>query len=145
MAISKTELKRLLSGGVVYVEFIKKDGSLRKMWCTRSNSIIMGMGHAFIQFKGPAITARENRLGYVYVFDVQEGDTRLLNPKTVNVESIKKFSSLEEAEIPSIVTRFEKDRVAENGINADDVASIDRVKETMNEDIVDLGSVDDLF
>ena len=145
MGISKTELKRLLSGGVLYVEFVKKDGTLRKMWCTRSNSIIMGMGHSFIQFKGPAITARENRLGYVYVFDVQEGDTRLLNPKTVDVSSIKKFSSLEDAEIPSIVTRFEKERVSENGIAAEDVDGIDRVKETIENDLSSVGSVDDLF
>lgn len=136
MGISKTELKKVLSRGVVYVEFIKKDGTLRKMWCTRNNNIVMRTGHEYIKFSGPALSAQERRLGYVYVYDLQENDTRLLNPKTVDVESVRIFDSIEDANIPDIVRRFDKQAVSvkeTEAVLSDDVEAVSKA-----EDILDL-------
>ena len=149
MGISKTELKKLLARGVVYVEFIKKDGSLRKMWCTRDNQVVMRTGHEYIKFSGPALTAQERRLGYVYVYDLQENDTRLLNPKTVDVESLCKFDSLEDAEIPNIVRRFDKQVAVSSGeraISSDDVESVNKAEDILDSLLDDVGvSIEDEF
>lgn len=109
------QYKRILSHGFMYVEFIKKDGSLRQMWCTRDNKIIQECGHELIQFGQIEIVRRENRFSnQLYVYDIQENDTRILNVSTIIDTSIQLYENLNEVEIPKIVTRFEKkDKVEE--------------------------------
>lgn len=103
------EVKRLLSVGYIYVEFIKKNGELRKMWCTRDNRIIKALGHEIVQFHHWEIRNREKKYPHlVYVFDLQEMDTRILNVKTMREGTLKWYKEIGEVEIPKIKTRFEK-------------------------------------
>lgn len=103
-------LKRELGKGFLYLEFVKKNGDLRKMWCTRDNRIIRLSGHSEIAFNQSDIVSRERRLPHlIYVYDLQEKDTRMVNINTVLWEVIKVYSDLGEVDIPMIETRFEKD------------------------------------
>ena len=92
----------------MYVEFLKRDGSLRKMWCTRDNKIIKECGHEIVQFGSGDLLRRENSMGkYLFVYDIQEDDVRMLNVETINDKSIEMFVNLSEANIPRIKQRFE--------------------------------------
>ena len=100
--------KKLLGTGVIYVEFLKRDGSLRRMWCTRDNKIIKNCGHEIVQFGSGDLLRRENSFGkYLFVYDIQEDDVRMLNVETINDKSILIYNDLNEANIPEIKQRFE--------------------------------------
>lgn len=100
--------KKLLSSGFIYVEFLKRDGSLRRMWCTRDNRIIKECGHEIVQFGSGDLLRRENSLGkYLFVYDIQEDDVRMLNVGTINDKSIEMFTDLSIADIPRIKQRYE--------------------------------------
>lgn len=101
-------IKKKLLNGYLYVEFLKKDNTLRKMWCTRDNKIIQDCGHELIQFNHPSVQGRERKNPHLlFVYDIQENDTRILNVKTLDLESVKEFNILGEVEIPNIIKRFE--------------------------------------
>lgn len=151
---SQLYYKRLLSKGLMYVEFIKKDGTLRKMWCTRDNNIVKASGHELIQFNQVDIIRRENRFkNHVFVYDLQEKDTRILNIQTINEDSIDLFECIEEANIPDILNRFTKKElgiVEEEVIEPEEVVlSESELKESkpLEENLLGISEneIDDIF
>lgn len=109
-------LKSYLQFGLIYVEFTKKDGTLRKMWCTRDNGIVIRTGHDLVQFTHRDAKARE-RNGMLFVYDIQEHDVRMLNSRTVDAATLVHYEDLDDVEIPAIKTRFEIE--AERALNVD--------------------------
>jgi hypothetical protein len=123
-------IKKKLLYGFIYVEFVKKDGTLRKMWCTRDNKVIQSCGHDIIQFNHSEVKNRERKNPHLlFVYDIQENDTRILNVKTLKIDSLKEYKSLGEVDIPNIKTRFEiKVEVSKKDVeqNLDkDIANLD--------------------
>lgn len=116
MGMDMRVLKGYLNHGFIYVEFEKRDGTMRKMWCTRDNLIVEQTGHESIQFTHDD-AKRQERGGILFVYDIQEKDVRRLNSKTVVVDSLKHYDHLHDVEIPSIKTRFEIE--AERALNVD--------------------------
>lgn len=95
-----TALEKLVSG-VVKVEFYKKDGSHRVMYCTLSSSIIKGaLGNKMGSEAIGTITQSNNRNNmYVDVFDVEKLSPRKINLDTlaVGVESWEVYKTIDEA------------------------------------------------
>jgi 5-deoxy-D-glucuronate isomerase len=75
----KPSLKRMLSrGNVVYVEFLKKDGSLRKMICTRNMTKIPPCKHP--------VGANHDYPDYqIRVFDLIKQDWRSMDEDSVQL------------------------------------------------------------
>lgn len=80
------------------------------MWCTRDNRIIRDCGHEIIQFNQNKLKGLERRHPHLlHVYDIQENDTRILNLKTYDKDSVIHYLKLSDVIIPEIKTRFEID------------------------------------
>lgn len=96
-----------LNKGIMYIEYIKKNGDLRKIYCTRNNKFIEEVGHNRVSFRQARIMNQEKKYPQqLYVFDLQEEDLRILNVGTIQKEFY--FNSLDSVSIPEIVKRSEK-------------------------------------
>lgn len=75
-------LRKHLKAGVVTVEFIKRDGTLRRMLCTLKEDLLPDLDST-IQVKKPQSDHS------IIVYDLEKEDWRRINPDTITLWQVK--------------------------------------------------------
>lgn len=78
----------MLLNGVLTLSFIKKDGSLRTMTCTKSAALLSSFeGRTFLKYKEPRGPKRNIPPNLIVVWDIDEQGFRTINCNSVEILS----------------------------------------------------------
>lgn len=89
MSISPSTLNTMLLANVVDLSFIKKDGSTRRMTCTKSAPLLSSFeGRTYLNYREPKGPSRNLPYNLVVVWDIDIQDYRIVNSNTVNIEGV---------------------------------------------------------
>ena len=102
--MNQETLDSMLLSNVVELSFIKKDGSTRRMTCTKSYNLLSSFeGRSFLKYQEPKGPPRKMPPGRIVVWDIESNGFRTLSMNNLIIESIIPIESFRKMLIDKFV------------------------------------------
>lgn len=102
--MNQETLDSMLLSNVVELSFIKKDGSTRRMTCTKSYNLLSSFeGRSFLKYQEPKGPPRKMPSGRIVVWDIESNGFRTISMNNLIVESIIPIESFRKMLIDKFV------------------------------------------
>lgn len=102
--MNQETLDSMLLSNVVELSFIKKDGSTRRMTCTKSYNLLSSFeGRSFLKYQEPKGPPRIMPPGRIVVWDIESNGFRTVSMNNLTVESIIPIESFRKMLIDKFV------------------------------------------
>ena len=102
--MNQETLDSMLLSNVLELSFIKKDGSTRRMTCTKSYNLLSSFeGRSFLKYQEPKGPPRKMPLGRIVVWDIESNGFRTISMNNLVVESIIPIESFRKMLIDKFV------------------------------------------
>ena len=87
--MNQETLDSMLLSNVLELSFIKKDGSTRRMTCTKSYNLLSSFeGRSFLKYQEPKGPPRKMSPGRIVVWDIESNGFRTISMNNLIVEAI---------------------------------------------------------
>ena len=104
MSIDTNTVDSILLSNVVELSFTKKDGSTRRMTCTKSYDLLSSFeGRSFLKYTEPKGSPRNLPPGFLVVWDIDSAGFRTINMQNLVIESVIPIENFREMLIDKFV------------------------------------------
>lgn len=89
MSLNPATIDSMLLSNVVDLTFVKKDGSTRRMMCTKSYELLSSFeGRSFLKYQEPKGGSRNLPENLLVVWDIDEQGFRTINCAATQIEAV---------------------------------------------------------